>query len=178
MTQEPVKLVVSWDEYHRLVEDLALLVHRSGWRIDSLLCLARGGLRVGDVLSRLFRVPLSILAASSYREAGGTRQGELDIAEFITSTQGDPGGHLLLVDDLADSGRTLGAVAGHLRTRYPGITEIRTAVIWTKGSSRFEPDYRVLHLPHDPWIVQPFEVYDRMDAAELARVRGAPGTAG
>ncbi len=55
-------LWVSWDEYHRLIERLALIVHQSGWKFDKIVCLARGGVRVGDVLSRIFDVPLGILA--------------------------------------------------------------------------------------------------------------------
>ena len=55
-------LYVSWDEYHGVIEQLALSVHESGWRFDSLLCLARGGLRVGDVISRIYDMPLAILA--------------------------------------------------------------------------------------------------------------------
>ena len=47
-------LYVSWDEYNRLIEKLALKVWESGWTFDAILCLARGGLRVGDVMSRLF----------------------------------------------------------------------------------------------------------------------------
>ena len=47
-------LWVSWDEYHRLIARLALNVHESGWKFDKILCLARGGLRVGDQMSRIF----------------------------------------------------------------------------------------------------------------------------
>ena len=50
------------------------------------------GLRVGDVISRVYDMPLAILAASSYREAAGTQQGQLDIAQFITKTGGDIAG--------------------------------------------------------------------------------------
>ena len=64
-------LYVSWTDYHRLIERLALQIHASGWGFDSILCLARGGLRVGDILSRIYEMPLAILAASSYREAAG-----------------------------------------------------------------------------------------------------------
>jgi hypoxanthine phosphoribosyltransferase len=162
---------VSWDEYDRLIEDLALLVGQSGFRFEMLLCLARGGLRVGDVLSRVFHVPLSILAASSYREAAGTQRGELDIAKFITGTQGEPAGSVLLVDDLADSGATLAKVSRHLQERYPAVTEIRTAVLWTKAGSLFRPDYVIRPLAGNPWIVQPFEIYDAMDIQALARRR-------
>ena len=99
-------LYVDWDEYHRSIEQLCLQVHQSNWRFDSLLCVARGGLRVGDVISRIYDVPLAILAASSYRAAAGTRQGQLDIGEYITMTSDALRGNLLLVDDLVDSGFT------------------------------------------------------------------------
>ena len=73
-------LLVSWDEYHRLIERLGQTVYQSEWKFDLILCLARGVVRVGDVLSRIFDVPLGILATSSYREAAGTQQGELDLS--------------------------------------------------------------------------------------------------
>ena len=169
-------LYLSWDQYHALIEQLALMVHESGYRFDSLLCLARGGLRVGDVLSRIFEMPLAILAASSYRAAAGREQGELDIAEFITSTGGALHGRVLLVDDLVDSGVTLDRVIAHLKRRFTTITELRTAVLWQKAVSRFAPDYCVQYLPTSPWIHQPFEEYDTLRPHELAaRLRGHPG---
>lgn len=165
-------LYVTWDEYHRMIEQLALQIHESGYRFDSLLCLARGGLRVGDVISRIYDMPLAILAASSYREAAGTRQGQLDIAEFITNTGGTLRGKVLLVDDLVDSGVTLTRVIAHLKERFTGITEVRTAVLWYKAVSTFKPDYYVQHLPESPWIHQPFEEYDSLRPHQLAaRVR-------
>jgi len=161
-------LYVDWEQYHRMIEQLALQVHDSGFRFDSLLCLARGGLRIGDVFSRLYDVPLAILAASSYREAAGTRQGSLDIAEFITTTGGELHGNLLLVDDLVDSGVTLARVIEHLRRRYPALREVRTAVLWYKAASTVQPDFYVAHLADSPWIHQPFEEYDTLRPHQLA----------
>ena len=153
-------LWVGWDEYHRLIELLALAVHESGWKFDKILCLARGGLRVGDQLSRIYDLPLAILATSSYREAAGTEQGELDIAQYITMTRGELSGNVLLVDDLVDSGVTLARVQQHLKERYPAITAVRSAVLWYKGCSKVKPDYHVQFLPTNPWIHQPFEEWD------------------
>jgi len=170
-------LYVDWDEYHRQIERLGLAIHESGWDFDSLLCLARGGLRVGDVISRIYDMPLAILAASSYREAAGKSQGVLDIGEYITMTQSELSGHLLLVDDLVDSGVTLNRVVVHLRQRYPAVTELRSAVIWYKACSSFVPDYYVEYLPTNPWIHQPFEVYDAMGPEKLA-ARLRSGTSG
>lgn len=59
-------IYVSWDEYHRLIEKLAVKIDRSGWQFAQIVCLAKGGLRVGDILCRLFRQPLAILYAASY----------------------------------------------------------------------------------------------------------------
>jgi hypoxanthine phosphoribosyltransferase len=165
-------LYVSWDDYHGAIEQLALAIHESGWRFDSLLALARGGLRVGDVISRVYDMPLAILAASSYRAAAGKEQGVLDIGEFITMTGGSLHGRLLLIDDLVDSGVTLTRVIDHLHDRFPAISEVRTGVLWYKASSSFRPDYFVQHLSTNPWIHQPFEVYDAMGPEKLAaRVR-------
>lgn len=158
---------VSWDQYHRCIEQLALLVHESGWQFDKILCLARGGVRVGDVLSRIYDVPLGILATSSYREAAGTQQGELDIAQFITITRGTLDGKVLLVDDMVDTGLTFRRVRDHLVTQFPAITEMRTGVLWWKGHSQAIPDYFVEKLPTNPWIHQPFEDYDSIRPHQL-----------
>lgn len=170
---EPVSsdLWVDWSSYHDAIERLALLVHESGWSFDQVLCLARGGLRIGDVFSRIFDVPLAILSTSSYREEAGKSQGTLDIAAHITMTKGTLGGKVLLIDDLVDSGVTLQRVQEHLAERFPAVTEIRTAVIWYKACSLVKPDYYLDYLPDNPWIHQPFEEYDGMRAHQLATRR-------
>ena len=159
LTDDGKHLYVSWDEYHMLIERLALKVAHSGWAFDQILCLARGGMRPGDVLSRVFDKPLAIMATSSYRAEAGTIQGRLDMAKYITLPKGELAGRVLLVDDLADSGITLRAVVDRLRG-MPSISELRSAVLWTKGVSSYTPDYFVELLPTSPWIHQPFEEYD------------------
>jgi len=52
------ELVVTWDQYHALIEHLALLIHDYGCPFDQVVALSRGGLRVGDIVSRLFDRPL------------------------------------------------------------------------------------------------------------------------
>ncbi len=167
LTEDGKHLYVSYDEYHNLIEKLALKIHQSGWEFDTILCLARGGLRPGDILSRIFDKPLAIMSTSSYRAEAGTVQGHLDIARYITTPKGEIAGKVLLVDDLADTGHTLKAVVEQLKNNYAPITELKTAVIWTKGVSAFEPDYSVDYLATNPWIHQPFEPYDNMRPTKL-----------
>lgn len=161
-------LWISWDEYHRSIERLALLVYESGWKFDQVLCLARGGIRPGDIFSRIFDVPLAILSTSSYRDDAGTQQGELEIGKFITMTKDTLAGKLLLVDDLVDSGVTLMEVQQHIGQQFTAVTEVRSAVIWCKDCSALRPDFFLKYLPTNPWIHQPFEEYDSLRPQQLA----------
>jgi hypothetical protein len=161
-------LWVSWDDYHHAIESLALMVHESGWKFDQVLCLARGGMRPGDIFSRIFDVPLAILSTSSYREEEGTVRGDLDIAKYITMTRGTLSGNVLLVDDLVDSGVTLERVQKHLKTNFPAISEVKSAVIWCKACSSVRPDFYLQYLESNPWIHQPFEEYDGLRPHQLA----------
>ena len=94
--------------------------------------------------------------------------GRLDLAKYITMPKGELAGRVLLVDDLADSGVTLKAVVERLRG-MPAISELRSAVIWTKGVSTYTPDYYVEMLETSPWIHQPFEEYDSLRPDALAK---------
>lgn len=161
-------LHVSWDEYHHLIERLARKVHESGWEFDEILCLARGGLRVGDVLSRIFDKPLGVIFTSSYREDAGKTQGSLLIADSISSARPMRGPRVLVADDLVDSGETYLKLMPELQRRFPQFTEMRTAVLWLKACSKYTPDYHVDLLETSPWIHQPFEIYDELRPAELA----------
>jgi hypoxanthine phosphoribosyltransferase len=168
LSEDGKHMYVSWDEYHALIEKLALKIYKSGWEFDQILCLARGGTRPGDILSRVFDKPLAIMSTSSYRESAGTKQGRLDIANYITLPRGELEGRVLLVDDLADSGETLKAVAERLLHSTLKLSEMRSAVIWVKGISTVLPDYYVDMLPSSPWIHQPFEEYDTLRPPKLA----------
>ncbi|MET0345365.1 MAG: phosphoribosyltransferase [Casimicrobiaceae bacterium] len=172
-----MSLHVTWDQYNTLVERLALAVHESGFRFNQIICIARGGMRVGDVLSRIYEQPLAILSTHSYSSEGGTLRGELVIAEHMTMTKPRLGDKILLVDDMVDSGHTLQAVHAELPRRFSHMTELRTAVLWWKACSVFKPDYHVDYLPDNPWIHQPFEVYDNLRPDQLKARLGMGGVA-
>ena len=142
-------------------------MQESGWKFDQVLCLARGGLRPGDILSRIFDVPLAILSASSYREEFDTLRRNLDIAKYITMTKGSLSGRVLIVDDLVDSGVTLERVQHHLRENFPAVTEVKSAVVWCKACSSVRPDFYLDYLVTNPWIHQPFEEFDSLRPHQL-----------
>ena len=162
------ELVVSWDQYHALIERLALLVYDHGCPFDQVVALSRGGLRVGDAFSRLFNRPLVVMAVSSYGGANGQEQGKMHVGQSLAHTCSRLGPHLLLVDDLADSGATLSAATTWLH-QCVKPDSLTTAVLWLKGHSTVRPHVWAMELPASPWILQPFERYEKLTPAALAQ---------
>ena len=164
------KLIVDWKEYNLIVEKLAVKIHLSGFKPTMLIGIMRGGAPIIDVLSRVFKLKCAYLAVESYSGKGTEdQQGELVFSREISSTVQDMGGRLLLCDDLSDTGVTLQKSINWLRN-YPAIKNIesiKTAVLWKKKDSTFEPDYCAQRLDDNPWIVQPFENYEEVRIEEL-----------
>lgn len=129
---------------------------------------------MGDTLSRIFNKPLAILAASSYSGAEGKVRNAIKFSRDLTMVGDNLGRRILLVDDLVDSGVSLKEAIVWLNHRYGlEIEEIRTAVVWYKACSVAKPDYYVDYLAENPWVHQPFEMYEKMNPADLvAKVGG------
>lgn len=160
---------VSWDDYHRDIEKLAVQIYESGWQFNQIVCLAKGGLRVGDILCRLFDAPLAILSTASYGGSDGRTRGHITFSRDLSMTTAGLGSRVLVVDDLVDSGYSLDRSLVWLKSKYGFyIEDMRTAVLWYKAVSCFKPDYYVEYLPENPWIHQPFERYEMMTPEDLA----------
>ena len=160
---------VNWDTYNKTIEELAVQIYEDGYEFNQIVCIAKGGLRVGDILARIFDVPFAVMSVESYHGDGvKDEQGQIVFGNSLAKTTPNLGNKVLLVDDLADSGRTLEKCVRWLE-HYEGffIDDLRTATLWTKGLSTFTPDYFVEFLPNDPWIHQPFERYETMLVEEL-----------
>lgn len=159
---------VSWEDYHRDIEKLAIQIYESGWSFNQIVCLAKGGLRIGDILCRLFDVPLAILSTSSYGGPDGRTRGSITFSRDLSMTTPNLGSRVLLVDDLVDSGHSLKRSIPWLNHKYGFyIDDLRTAVLWYKAHSIFKPDYHVVFLDNNPWIHQPFEKYEQITLPDL-----------
>jgi hypoxanthine phosphoribosyltransferase len=99
-------------------------------------------------LVRQLELPLRIglIQASSYRGAA-TTPGELHIQpELAPDVRGR---HVLLLDDILDTGRTLSHLCGHFREL--GAASLRVAVLLRKQGRQqvhFEPDYCGFEIPN------------------------------
>jgi hypoxanthine phosphoribosyltransferase len=157
-----MKRFVDWKEYCNLIKKLSdkITPELETHQFDQILCLARGGMLLGDALSRIYDLPLSVLFTSSYRIA--EKKGELYIDNQIAKQNNILGKRILLVDDLVDSGTTLEGVVQYLKVHHQ-VEYIKTATLWAKTSSVFIPDYCVEYTTSQDWIVQPFEIFEELN---------------
>ena len=167
------KLILSWDEYNKTVEKLAVMIHDSGYKPTLLVGIMRGGAPMIDLLSRVFKLKCAYLAVESYSGEGTEdQQGELVFSREMSSTIQEMKGNILLCDDLSDTGVTLNKSIDWLK-KYPplqkNIKAIKTAVLWKKKYSTFDPDYCAQKLNSNPWIVQPFEHYEEVRVEDLVK---------
>ena len=168
------KLIVSWEEYCKIVEKLAIQINESGYKPDILLGVMRGAGLCIDLLSRIFKLPTAYIAIQSYSGKGmEDKQGKLIFAREISSIAGNNKfKKLLLVDDLSDTGITLEASISFLK-KYPPIKdhiqEIKTACLWRKKKSTYSPDFCPVRLDSNPWIVQPFEHWEETRIEDIKK---------
>ena len=133
----------------------------------------RGGAPIIDVLSRVFKLKCAYLAVESYSGEGvEDKQGDLVFSREMSSTVQEMRGNILLCDDLSDTGVTLNKSIDWLK-KYPplkgNIKTIKTAVLWKKKDSTFEPDFCAKRLKDNPWIVQPFEIYEEIRIEDIKK---------
>tara|TARA_Y100000590_G_scaffold70637_1_gene77299 strand:- start:3082 stop:3597 length:516 start_codon:yes stop_codon:yes gene_type:complete len=164
-------LHVSWEEYHKKTEELAIKIYNDGWKFNQVVCIAKGGMRVGDIFARLFDVPLAILSVESYSGEGNKKdkKGSVIFSRDLAKTTPNIGSRVLLVDDLADSGITLKKSIDWLDHIYGFYLDepIRTGVIYYKSVSNYKPDYYVDYLKDSPWIHFPYEKYEGISVEDL-----------
>ena len=167
------KLIVSWNEYNQTVEKLAIQIHESGYEPTILVGIMRGAAPMIDVLSRIFKLKCAYLAVESYSGKGvEDEQGDIVFSREMSSIAPNMGGRILLCDDLSDTGITFNKSIDWLRKYEPikdKIEDIKTATLWKKKKSTFEPDYCAVKLKNNPWIVQPFEHYEEIRIEELEK---------
>ena len=165
------KLIVSFNEYLDTVEKLAIDVNKS-FKPTVLVGIMRGGAQIIDILSRIFKLPTAYIVIQSYSGKGTEdKQGELIFAREISSIASKKDFEkVLLVDDLSDTGLTLNKSIDWLKKYEPVknyIKDIKTACLWKKKSSKFNPDYCPVMLDSDPWIVQPTEHYEELSIDKI-----------
>ena len=167
------KLIISFEDYNKIVEKLAIEIHEK-FKPTVLVGIMRGAAPILDILSRILKLPIAYIVIQSYSGDGmEDKQGELMFAREISSlAKEDDFKKVLLIDDLSDTGLTLNKSIEWLKNYEPTknyIKEIKTACLWKKKSSTFEPDFCPVKLDSDPWIVQPTEHYEELSIEDIIK---------
>ena len=167
------KLIISFDDYTKIVEKLAIEIHKT-YKPTVLVGIMRGAAPIIDILSRILKLPIAYIVIQSYSGKGmEDQQGQLMFAREISSLADEKDfNKVLLIDDLSDTGLTLNKSIEWLKSYGPTkdfIKEVKTACLWKKKSSTFKPDFCSVRLDSDPWIVQPTEHYEELSVEEIIK---------
>lgn len=145
-----MKTLITADEIKHRVSELADRINRDYANEPvTLIGILSGSLMFLADLVRELKLPTRIgfLRASSYR-GETTSSGNLEILHegLLPDVRGR---HIVLVDDILDSGHTMAAVANHMRQLTP--KSLKTAVLLRKLGRQvvpFEPDYTGFEIPN------------------------------
>ena len=143
--------VLTYEVFGEAVRELAQRVADSGFEPDILLGIARGGLLPAGALAYALDVKnLFTISVEFYTGVDTRLDVPVMLPPFLDAHDLDEA-KVLVVDDVADTGRTLELVhafcAGH-------VSEARTAVLYDKPRSSLRPDYAWRRT--DRWIDFPW----------------------
>jgi hypoxanthine phosphoribosyltransferase len=143
---------MSWDATVGYCEELAGKIR--DFRPEMIVGLSRGGLVPARIMSDLLGVDdVGILGVKFYKAMGKAT----DFPKITQELAMDIGGkRILVVDDVADTGRSLVVAKDYLQRK--GAGEIKIATIHYKPNSIFKPDYFVAST--SAWIVYPWERHE------------------
>lgn len=142
-------LPVSWEMYQELVRKISASILSHSPYVNQIVAISRGGLTFGHLCSDFLRIPIATIAIQSYSDI--QKSGEVTITEVLkTDIRGKD---ILLVDDVADSGKTLKRATEYIQTFRP--KSITVATLFYKPHSNFRPDYFAKET--SKWILFPYE---------------------
>jgi hypoxanthine phosphoribosyltransferase len=143
--------VPSWDEIYEMLLALANMIKRDMFKPEVIVGVSRGGWPPARVMSDLLgNIELANVRVEFYRSVAETKSEPIITQPLSMSVEGK---RVLVMDDVADTGKSLKIVREHVVER--GAKESRVATIYYKPWSIIIPDYYVRVTRK--WIVFPWE---------------------
>ncbi|CAB0712396.1 phosphoribosyltransferase [Corynebacterium diphtheriae] len=145
------KEILTWEGFGIANRELAQQIVDSDYTPDIIVAVARGGLVPAGALSYSMGIKLSdAINVEFYTDVNETLPDPI-LLEPLLDTNSIRGKKVLVVDDVADSGRTLDLVLKLLENHG---AKVRSAVIYAKSRSIVAPNY--IWKRTDEWIVFPW----------------------
>jgi len=145
---------LSWEQLEKDCIKLSQKIEKE--KIDEIISISRGGMVMARILSDLLSLPISHISITSYQGMQQTK--EPVIVDFPTKDYARKA--ILLVDDVSDTGKTLGKAVVHLKT-LP-IKKIYTASVYIKPHTTFIPDFWQENI--DAWIIFPYDLKETKES--------------
>jgi hypothetical protein len=142
---------MSWEDLGRAVQDLADAVRADRYAPDAVLALARGGLPPAGALAYALGVKNMATLNVEFYTGVDERLDEPLLLPPIPDLAVLRAERLLVVDDVADTGRTLARVREFCSEH---AAEVKTAVLYEKPQSVVRADY--VWRRTDRWIDFPW----------------------
>jgi hypoxanthine phosphoribosyltransferase len=143
--------VPTWNQIYNMLLSQAKKIRQSGFKPDVVIGIARGGWIPARVLSNLLEIPnLATVRVEFYLGVAETKK-EPVLTQGVSAVV--TGKKALIVDDVADTGKSLKLAREHVLQQ--GAVEIRTATVYRKPWSIIKPDY--YETETSLWVVFPWE---------------------
>lgn len=151
MAAEPELEIPSWERIYEMLLNLAEKIRKDGFAPDVIVGVCRGGWPPARVLSDLLENPeLANIKVEFYLGVAETKTEPIITQPVSVSVEGKK---VLVVDDVADTGKSVDLVKQHLIEE--GAREVKIATLYYKPWSITKPDY--CETQTSRWIVFPWE---------------------
>ncbi|MFC7020071.1 MULTISPECIES: phosphoribosyltransferase [Haloarcula] len=151
--------ITNWEYIYGLCRDVADDVRAAEFDPDVVVALARGGWFGGRCLCDF--LGLDDLASLKIEHYVGTAQtGEEAEVRYPLADGAVAGKDVLIVDDIADTGKSIETAAETVRERDP--SSVRTATLQLLDTSEHEPDFVGEYLEEWTWVVYPWNFVEDM----------------
>lgn len=159
----------TWNTIYDMLLDLADRIRKNGFKPDIIVGISRGGWPPARVLSDLLSNPnLANVKAEFYLGVAETK-GEPCLTQPISMEV--TGKRILIVDEVADTGKSLKLVKEHVIEQ--GATEAKIATVYYKPWSIVKPDYYSKQT--SDWVVFPWEIKETIrKIIKKCREKGKP----
>lgn len=151
---------LTWSDFGDASRELAAQVWNSGYRPDMIACVARGGLIPAGAVSYALDMKELLVLNVEYYTGIGTTLRDPRLVDPVPINDAMTDKKVLVIDDVADSGRTLEFVKG-ICLKY--TSDVRVAVLYKKERSVIDPEYVWKHV--DGWINFPWSSLPPVNSA-------------
>lgn len=154
---DDIYLIQSWEDSYNANLFLYEKMLRDGFVPEVILGVARGGWIPGRLLADFFKISwTSNIKVEFYKNIGETKEKPEITQKPNTNLEGK---RIVVVDDVADTGKSLQVVSEFLEEQ--GIHDYKIATLFYKPQSAVVPDY--YFKTTSKWVVFPWERFEFID---------------